>query len=186
VQVSSADGTFSLPNVPVYAGANELVVKVTDVSGNYDIQTRNVTNNAIALAETVLYDGKGNLTNRFSGAENWTYAWDWADRLVKVTSNGVVLLQNWYEGNSRRIAKREVAGGVTGRLPPEEHRLPPKSPPAIVQPIEPPKNKIPGRKMRCSGTPWVLVFECMANEIGFDVDWYDWRLPCQIPTVPDC
>jgi len=31
--------------------------------------------------------------------------------LVKVTSNGVVVLQNWYDANSRRIAKQELVNG---------------------------------------------------------------------------
>jgi RHS repeat-associated protein len=35
----------------------------------------------------------------------------WADRLVKVTSNGVVVQQNWYDANSRRIAKQELLNG---------------------------------------------------------------------------
>jgi YD repeat-containing protein len=61
------------------------------------------------------HDGNGNLTNWVSGSQNWTYEWDWADRLVRVSTNGVVLLQNWYDANSRRIAKAELVNGVTKR-----------------------------------------------------------------------
>ncbi|MDW8308000.1 MAG: RHS repeat-associated core domain-containing protein, partial [Verrucomicrobiales bacterium] len=41
------------------------------------------------------------------------YEWDWADRLVRVRSNGVVVLENWYDAQSRRIAKKEVVAGQT-------------------------------------------------------------------------
>ncbi len=41
--VSTNDGTFTLPNVPLTPGINDLVVTVTDVSGNTSNQTRRVT-----------------------------------------------------------------------------------------------------------------------------------------------
>jgi RHS repeat-associated protein len=82
---------------------------VRTVSGNEAEQTRTVVRtNAL---ETFEYDGNGNLTNWVSGAQNWSYEWDWADRLTKVTSNGVVVLENWYDAQSRRIAKAEVVNG---------------------------------------------------------------------------
>lgn len=36
---------------------------------------------------------------------------DWADRLTQVTSNNVVVLQNWYDAFGRRIAKNELVNG---------------------------------------------------------------------------
>jgi RHS repeat-associated protein len=82
---------------------------VRTVSGNEAEQTRTVVRtNAL---ETFEYDGNGNLTNWVSGAQNWSYEWDWADRLTKVTSNGVVVLENWFDAQSRRIAKAEVVNG---------------------------------------------------------------------------
>jgi YD repeat-containing protein len=60
-----------------------------------------------------LYDNNGNLTNWVSGSTDWVYEWDWADRLTKVSSNGVVVLQNWYDAFDRRIAKKEVVNGQT-------------------------------------------------------------------------
>jgi len=81
-RVNPEEGTFSLPGVPLYPGTNVLVVVVRDVSGNEAEQTRTVVRtNAL---ETFEYDGNGNLTNWVSGAHNWSYEWDWADRLVKV------------------------------------------------------------------------------------------------------
>jgi len=56
-----------------------------------------------------LRDGQLGLSRH--GETDWIYEWDWADRLVKVTSNGVVVQQNWYDANSRRIAKQELLNG---------------------------------------------------------------------------
>jgi len=109
-RVNPEDGTFSLPGVPLYPGTNVLVVRLRDVSGNEVEQTRTVVRtNAL---ETFEYDGNGNLTNWVKAGENWAYEWDWADRLTKVTSNGVVVLQK-YNASKRRIAKAELIGNRT-------------------------------------------------------------------------
>jgi len=108
-RVNPEDGTFSLPGVPLYPGTNMLLVRVRDVSGNDAEQTRTVVRtNAL---ETFEYDGNGNLTNWVKAGENWAYEWDWADRLVKASSNGVVVLENWFDAQSRKIAKAEVVNG---------------------------------------------------------------------------
>jgi RHS repeat-associated protein len=109
--VSPVDGTFSLPGVPIYPGTNALLVTVTDVSGNQSQQVRMVgrTN----LLEMSSYDGNGNLTNWVSGSTNWVYEWDWTDRMTKATSNGVVLLENYYNPFAQRTAKKEIAVGLT-------------------------------------------------------------------------
>ena len=57
--------------------------------------------------ESFRYDQNGNLTNWVSGEQNWFYEWDAFDRLIKASSNGAVVLQNWYDANGRRIAKQE-------------------------------------------------------------------------------
>jgi RHS repeat-associated protein len=106
--VNTNDGTFSLPGVPLYPGTNALVVTVTDVSGNSTQQVRHVTKNCL---EGFAYDNNGNLTNWNSGTANWSYEWDWADRLTKVSSNSIVVLQNWYDAFGRRVAKQEVVNG---------------------------------------------------------------------------
>jgi RHS repeat-associated protein len=41
------------------------------------------------------------------------YSYDRENRLTKATSNGVAVLECWYDGQGRRLAKREVAGGQT-------------------------------------------------------------------------
>jgi len=111
-RVGTNSGTFTLPNVPLNAGINLLVVTVTDVSGNTYVTNRTVIKTNL---EAFHYDGNGNLTNWVSGTTNWVYEWDWADRLTKVTSNGVVVLENWYDADGRRTAKKEVLGGQTNK-----------------------------------------------------------------------
>lgn len=113
-QVSQANGTFSLANVPLYPGTNDLVVTVTDVSGNTTQQVRTVSR---AFPESFHYDGNGNLTNwaNLTAGENWEYEWDWADRLTRVRSNGVTQVQHWYDASGQRIAKTERVGGVIQR-----------------------------------------------------------------------
>jgi len=107
-QVSATDGTFSLPNVPIDSwGENILTVVATDVSGNSSTQQRRVIKQVTDASETFKYDGNGNLTNWVCGTTNWIYQWDWADRLTKATSNGVVVLENWYDVWGRRTTKAE-------------------------------------------------------------------------------
>jgi RHS repeat-associated protein len=108
---SRTDGTFSLPGVPIYPGTNKLAVRVRDVSGNESVQTRTVVRSG--ALETFQYDNNGNLTNWVNGSNNWVYEWDGFDRLIKATSNGVLVLRNEYDGGNRRIAKTEVVGGQT-------------------------------------------------------------------------
>ena len=111
-RVSTNDGTFVLPQVPLYGGSNELVVTVSDLSGNRYPTNRWVWKEA---PESFLYDGNGNLTHWVCGPTNWVYDWDWADRLVRVASNGVVVLRNWYDAQGRRVAKAERVGGQVVR-----------------------------------------------------------------------
>jgi RHS repeat-associated protein len=112
-RVSTNDGTFILLDVPLNAGTNELVVTVTDISGNQSQQTRHVKKNALEIFQ---YDGNGNLTNWVNGSQNWTYQWDWSDRLTKVASNGVTVLENWYDVGSHRIGKAELIGSSMVRF----------------------------------------------------------------------
>lgn len=113
-RVGTNTGTFSLPNMPIDQwGENILTVTVTDVSGNSSAQQRRVVKQVTDATEIFKYDGNGNLTNWVCGTTNWVYEWDWADRLTKVTSNGVVVLENWYDYQSRRLAKKELVNGQT-------------------------------------------------------------------------
>ena len=64
------------------------------------------------------YDKVGNTTNLvvqgltgFSDTLATEYEYDNMDRLVSVSSNGMPVLECWYDGIGRRVAKREVAEG---------------------------------------------------------------------------
>ncbi len=105
-RVGTNPGNFTIPDVPVCAGDNDLQVTVRDVSGNTATQTRLMSR---PMDETFRYDGNGNLTNWVSGTTNWVYEWDWADRFTKVSSNGITVLENWYDAGSRRLAKKDAA-----------------------------------------------------------------------------
>ncbi len=108
-RVGTNTGNFSIANGPIYPGANDLEVTVRDISANTATQTRSVRR---PMEETSHYDGNGNLTNWVSGTTNWVYEWDWADRLAKVSSNGITVLENWYEAGSRRLVKKDAASAL--------------------------------------------------------------------------
>lgn len=112
-QVNTNTGDFTLPNVPLYPGTNQLVVTVTDVSGNSSQQTRTVINQH--QLQGYGYDGNGSRTQWTNGATVWTYVWNWADQLTEVRSNSAPVLKCWYDGQGRRVAKEEVVGGQTQR-----------------------------------------------------------------------
>ena len=112
VRVSPTDGSFVMQGVPMAAGSNALAVTVRDFSGNVATKTVSFTKQA-ATGTFNYYDANGNLTNAANGASSVTYSYDFENRLTGVTSNGVSVLQCWYDGAGRRIAKREVVGGVT-------------------------------------------------------------------------
>jgi len=115
-RVSDTDGSFSLPNVSSDQwGENIFNVTVTDVSGNSSMRQRRLVREIAGATESFKYDGNGNLTNWVCGTTNWVYQWDWADRMTRVTSNGVVVLENWYDAGSHRIAKAEVSGSTINR-----------------------------------------------------------------------
>ena len=119
-RVSPSDGTFSIPGVPVTQGSNTFTVTVEDVSGNAATQTVSFTKQVVEPSATYESDGNGNLTKEidFTGGTPVTnaYFYDMENRLTKATSNGVAVLECWYDGIGRRIAKREILGGVTNAV----------------------------------------------------------------------
>ena len=57
---------------------------------------------SVSPCETIpLYDADGNLT----GCGPWAFSYDAANRLVTVSSNGVLLVTNFYDAQSRRVRK---------------------------------------------------------------------------------
>jgi len=113
-RVDTNNGGFTITNVPV-AETNSLLVTVQDVSGNIASQAVSFTK-TLTKTETFVYDLNGNLTNWVVGNLTNAFSYDQQDRLVKVTSNGVVVLESWYDAIGRRIAKREVKSGQTNEV----------------------------------------------------------------------
>ena len=112
-RVSTNDGTFAVPGIPLTEGPNALLVTVRDVTGNTASQSVTFIKNAVTKTETFGYDRNGNLTAVTSATAVVQYAYDRENRLIQVSSNGAPILECWYDGIGRRMAKREVVDGVT-------------------------------------------------------------------------
>ena len=119
-RVNPADGSFAIPGVPAALGTNTLRVRVEDVSGNAATQTVGFTKQALAGSAWYGYDGNGNLTNEIVWTDGTAvtnaYSYDPENRLVKAATNGVTVLECWYDGIGRRIAKREILGNETNAV----------------------------------------------------------------------
>jgi RHS repeat-associated protein len=110
-RVSTNNGQFQLPGVPLTYGENILNVTVTDVSGNSSNKSVTVTKGTSGLTKKFYYDAEGNLTtNTASGP--WVYEWDYENRLIQAKNNGLVVLKCWYDAYGRRVAKWEIVNGV--------------------------------------------------------------------------
>jgi RHS repeat-associated protein len=128
----AADNRFQA-DVSLPPGANTVAVTATDASGNaatrnYQVPVASGTN------RTLSYDRNGNLTDNGAGQ---TYAWDAADRLVRITQaggvtefvynglgqrvqerlNGTVIKQwVWCPGEAQPCEERDANGAVTKRF----------------------------------------------------------------------
>jgi RHS repeat-associated protein len=110
--VSMQDGSFGIAGVPVNSGQNLLTAIVQDVSGNTATQTVNFTVGNSPSA-TFSYDLNGNLSSVSSASSVLNYSYDAENRLSTVVSNGITVLECWYDGTGHRIAKREIIGTQT-------------------------------------------------------------------------
>jgi RHS repeat-associated protein len=76
-------------------------------------QTVSFTKSTPSTETLFWHDPNGNLATQMWQGVTMLYRYDRENRLTKVTSNGVTVLECWYDGQGRRLAKREVAGGQT-------------------------------------------------------------------------
>jgi RHS repeat-associated protein len=111
----SLAGWFAITNVPVTAGANALTVTVQDVSGNTATQVVNFTVQTVTNRSEFAYDLNGNLSS-VQSVSSVDYSYDAENRLTKVVSNSVTVLQCWYDAAGHRIAKREIIGLQTNAV----------------------------------------------------------------------
>jgi RHS repeat-associated protein len=109
----SNDGSFSIPDVPVLEGSNNVKVLVRDISGNIASQNVYFTKLSVPRTDSFGYDRNGCMTNHVGGTSTNTMFYDVEKRLVRAESNGVPILECWYDSIGRRIAKKEIVNGQT-------------------------------------------------------------------------
>ena len=105
--VSSQNGTFAIPGVPVTGGANALTVTVTDVSGNIATQVVNVTVMS-GQPVSIGYDANGNQTTH----NGWAMTYDRENRLTEARSQESVVSYTYDPLGRliRRVAYRNDSG----------------------------------------------------------------------------
>lgn len=114
--VDATSGAFSVAGVPIHAGTNALQVRVTDVSGNSSSQIVSFTKTDVSATEMLQYDANGNLTNWIRAGSTNAFVYDHENRLTRATTNGILVMECWYDGFGRRIAKRELLNGATNSV----------------------------------------------------------------------
>ncbi|MGH9957711.1 MAG: hypothetical protein ACREBC_11380, partial [Pyrinomonadaceae bacterium] len=58
-------------------------------------------------------DTNGNVTSKTDATGNWTYSWDFEDRLKQASQSGGVTVTYSYDALGRRIQRTRSAGGET-------------------------------------------------------------------------
>ena len=97
---TTAAGTTFFGYANVTAGTNNVVVSATDSSGQNQTKTYQVAVDASAPTQNLVYDVNGNLTS--DGTR--TFGWDAENRLVSITSDGIVE-QFIYNGIGQRVGQ---------------------------------------------------------------------------------
>ena len=78
-------------------------------SYSYQAFNRLVTANGTTLG----YDTNGNLTSKGDASGNWTYIWDYENRLKEASKAGVVTVTYSYDALGRRIQQSSSTSGTT-------------------------------------------------------------------------
>jgi RHS repeat-associated protein len=81
------------------------------VKSTYNSMDELVRSSSTSGAATYSYDGDGNLVVKNDGTNVWTYIYNAQGEMTKVLENGVVVQQNYYDGNGRRV--EQTTGGTT-------------------------------------------------------------------------
>ena len=66
-----------------------------------------------ANGATFTYDANGNQISKADGSGNWTYAWDYENRLKQATRSGGVTVSYTYDALGRRVQRSSSATGIT-------------------------------------------------------------------------
>ena len=113
--VSSHGGTKSTEETYAYDHIGNAVLAASGgVTNAYAANALNqyasILRASVSPCETIpQYDADGNLT----GCGPWAFAYDAASRLVSVFSNGVALVTNFYDAQSRRVRKATPEATMT-------------------------------------------------------------------------
>jgi RHS repeat-associated protein len=59
------------------------------------------------------YDANGNLTSKTDASGNWTYSWDYENRLIQASKSGGVTVSYAYDALGRRVHQTSSVGGIT-------------------------------------------------------------------------
>ncbi len=99
-----------------YDAAGNMVQKQNSSSSTTTKYTYNsmdelVRSSTASGAATYSYNGDGDLVVKNDGTNVWTYVYNAQDQMTKVLENGVVVQQNYYDGEGRRV--EQVTGGAT-------------------------------------------------------------------------
>jgi RHS repeat-associated protein len=100
-----------------YDPAGNLVQKQNSSSPTtrytYNSMDELVRSSTAGGATTYSYNGDGDLVVKNDGTNIWTYVYNTQDQMTKVLENGVVVQQNYYDGEGRRV---EQTTGTTTML----------------------------------------------------------------------
>ena len=100
-----ADGFFAATNIALSVGENSFTGIVQDAWGR---AATNIVSATLATNRVFTYDANGNLLSD----GHFTNTWNDADRLVAWEQGGT-RLEFLYDGQGRRVIKREISGGTT-------------------------------------------------------------------------
>ena len=90
-----------------------MLVRLQDVSGNKAEEEVTFEKPASGSNDSLSYDNNGNLMEYIDNGTTNTYTYYMENRLIKAMRDSETVLECWYDPAGRRIAKREVANGVT-------------------------------------------------------------------------
>ncbi|MGA2198460.1 MAG: RHS repeat-associated core domain-containing protein [Nitrososphaerales archaeon] len=98
-----------------YDAAGNMALKQNSSSSmryTYNNMDELVRSNSESGSSTYSYDGDGNLVIKNDGTNIWTYFYNSQGQMTKVLENGVLVQQNLYDGNGRRVEQTTSAGST--------------------------------------------------------------------------
>jgi YD repeat-containing protein len=104
-RLSTANGPWGTLSYTYDIVGNRLSETVNGTATTYTIGTYNKLSSAGSVSFT--YDSDGNRLTKNGGTDNWSYSYDYENRMKQVNLNGQQVFQAWYDGDGRRIKTTE-------------------------------------------------------------------------------